>query len=109
MTVKHRMQCFESDVLVCHNGEKFNLNIQARTNPLGFGRTLAEYPSQEEAVAAAERFCLAYRIARERGYYLKEDALVRPERESLPVRWVLEQTKSEQEWVELLMSKADAS
>ncbi|MDF2720280.1 MAG: hypothetical protein K0R28_7205 [Paenibacillus sp.] len=109
MEVKHRIRCFESDVLVCEDGAIFNINIQARTNPLGFGRTLGAFGTLAQAVEAAEHFCLAYRVAKEHGYYLKEDELVRHEREPIAVRWVLQQCLSEEEWCDLLSREADAS
>lgn len=109
MEVKHRIRCFESDVLVCEDGSLFNINIQARSNPLGFGRTLGAFEALEQAVEAAEHFCLAYRVAMKHGYYLKGDKLIRHEREPIAVEWVLQRCLSEQEWCDLLTSKVDAS
>lgn len=108
MEVKHRIRCFESDVLVCEDGRSFLITIQAKTNPLGFGRTLGTFESAERAVEAAEHFCLAYRIAREHGYYLKENELVRHEREPIAVSWVLEQRMSEREWDERMRGQTGA-
>lgn len=108
MEIKHRIRCFESDVLVCEDGRSYSVTIQARTNPLGFGRPLGTFAKLERAVDAAEQFCLAYRIAMEHGYYLKENELIRHERRPIDVRWVLERRFSEDEWNQLLARRADA-
>ncbi|MEF3305194.1 hypothetical protein [Paenibacillus sp. GYB003] len=108
MEVKHQIRCFESDVLVCEDGRSFTISIQARTNPLGFGRALGTFGKLERALDAAEQFCLAYRIAREHGYYLKEDEFVRYGRRPIAVNWVLERRFSEQEWNDLIARRAKA-
>ncbi|PYI50673.1 hypothetical protein [Paenibacillus flagellatus] len=102
MTIKHRIRCFDSEVLVCAADRAYNVNIQTTSNPLGFGRTLAAFETLESAVEAAEHFCLAYRIAKEHGYYLKDNELVRHEREPIAVRWVMERRWSGEEWIEVL-------
>ncbi|GAA3409879.1 hypothetical protein ACFFNY_31210 [Paenibacillus hodogayensis] len=109
MEVKHRIRCFESDVLVCDDGRGFTLSIQSKSNPLGFGRALGEFGALPMAIEAAEQFCIAYRIAKEHGYYLKENELIGPEREPIAVQWVLERRLSEPEWYELMAGKADMS
>ncbi|MBD2864220.1 MULTISPECIES: hypothetical protein [Paenibacillus] len=102
MTVKHQIRCFDSDILVFETDRCFNVNIQTRSNPLGFGRTLCAYDSLEQAVESAEHFCMVYQIAKEHGYYLKEDELVRHERRPIAVAWIMERRLTSREWMDLL-------
>lgn len=103
MTVKHQIRCFDSDILVCETDRcLFNVNIQARSNPLGFGRTLGTYDTLEQAVESAEHFCMVYQIAKEHGYYLKEDEMVRHERRPIAVQWIMERRLTSREWIDML-------
>ncbi|RKN71258.1 hypothetical protein [Paenibacillus ginsengarvi] len=108
MEIKHQIRCSGSDVLVCEDGRSYQLTIQALTNPLGFGQALGTFDTLEEAIEGAEHFCLVYRIAKEHGYYLKNDELVRHEGKPIAVQWLLERRFTEQEWCELIASRAAA-
>lgn len=87
MMIKHRIKCFDSEILVCAKEDaSYELTIQALSNPLGFGKTLHAFPTEELAVEAADSFCRMYAAARERGYYLKEGYFAKPDRVSIDIK-----------------------
>lgn len=89
--IKHRIKCFDSELLVRVAGEsRYELTIQASSNPLGLGNVLSSFESQEAAEQAAERFCTLFSAAREKGYYLKEKQLTKPDREAIEVERLFE-------------------
>ncbi|WP_213526080.1 hypothetical protein [Paenibacillus sp. J31TS4] len=104
VTNKQRIPCFDSEVLVNDvGGGTYELAIQAGTNPLGKGNRLEAFPTLEQALQAAEQFCQLYAVARERGYYLKENAFVKPDRASVPIKECL----TERFGVEQLQAKLE--
>ncbi|WP_234340179.1 hypothetical protein [Gorillibacterium timonense] len=88
--IKHRIKCFDSELLVRESGEaSYELTIQSSSNPLGFGNALHTFKSCDEAVRAAEHFCGLYTAAREKGYYLREKSFIKPDREKIEVSSLL--------------------
>lgn len=91
MTIKHRIPCFDSELLVREIGEAaYELAIQSSSNPLGFGNALHVFTRLEDAAAAAERFCRLYTAARGQGYYLKEHTFIKPGREGIDIPALLQ-------------------
>jgi|SRR4051794_10211964 hypothetical protein len=92
MTIKHRIPCFDSEIIVkhCEDDElAFHVNIQSSKNPLAFGNILGAYETEDQAVRMSEQFCQFYTIARENGYYLKSDSFVKADEADIPVSSVL--------------------
>ncbi|WNQ10528.1 hypothetical protein MJA45_23370 [Paenibacillus aurantius] len=86
MVIKHRIKCFDSELLVCETGQNnYELTIQASSNPLGFGNSLESFDNEEKAVSAAEHFCKVYTLARERGYYLKDKKFAKADKEMIEI------------------------
>ncbi|WP_155987969.1 hypothetical protein [Gorillibacterium massiliense] len=84
--IKHRIECFDSDILVCATSDtSFDLTIQAKSNPLGTGNALERYATEEEAIRAANNFCKMYTAAREKGYYFKERFFAKPNKERIDI------------------------
>lgn len=107
MTIKHRISCFDSEIIVKQideDGQAFQLSIQSGTNPLGLGNKLASYSNEAEAIRKSSQFCSFYTIAKEQGYYLKEQAFVKPEHEDIPVSTILSEDKDEQQLKQLIHS-----
>ncbi|MGG2196943.1 hypothetical protein [Paenibacillus validus] len=100
MAVKHRIKCDGSEVMVREEEGSYILSIQASSNPLGFGSLLEAFPNQDEAVRAAEKFCMMLAVAKERGYYLENGYFVKPEKERIPVNVCLQQDElTEESWI----------
>jgi len=107
MTIKHRVPCFDSEVIVKEigeDGQAFQLSIQSTSNPLGIGNILGSYSNEEEAIGYSNQFCTFYTVAREKGYYLKDTSFVKPEQPDIPVSVVLSEAKDEQQLKQLLLS-----
>ncbi|GIO11274.1 hypothetical protein J19TS2_08290 [Cohnella xylanilytica] len=90
MSVKYQLRCFECDIMVVEGNDAYQLSIQSRSNPLGFGNRLAEYDTEERAKDAADHFCRMYTIAREYGYHLHGGEFRREDLPPIPVAQFLE-------------------
>jgi len=93
MTVKHRIPCFDAEILVKVSGGEeavYQVTIQSAQNPLGSGNPLGGFSTMEEAIGRAERFCSFYSAARESGYYLRSDMFVKPDRADISVASVMD-------------------
>ncbi|ANE48100.1 hypothetical protein SY83_19445 [Paenibacillus swuensis] len=100
--IKHRVKCFDSEILVVHKNEAYELSIQSLLNPLGFGSALETFLDEDDAVSAAQYFCHMYTIAKEKGYYLQNNSFTKPDKESYAANWVIEKKFSEDEWSTIL-------
>ncbi|GGG09092.1 hypothetical protein [Paenibacillus abyssi] len=106
MTIKYRISCFDSEILVKETKEDgtpaFQVSIQHAANPLGFGNVLASYATEDQAILQANQFCRFYTKAKEQGYYLQSDCFVKPDKRDIPVSDVLENCNSEEDINRLL-------
>lgn len=102
MTVKHKIKCNGSEVLVREAEDKtYQLSIQATTNPLGFGNVLATFSDIETAKKGAELFCILMAEMKEDGYHLENDHFVKADRDKIPVANCLRERMSEEDWKKL--------
>ncbi|MBP1153911.1 MULTISPECIES: hypothetical protein [unclassified Paenibacillus] len=86
MTVKHKIKCNGSEVLVREAEDKtYQLSIQATNNPLGFGNVLETFSDIETAIKGAELFCKLLAEKKEDGYHLENDEFVKADCENIPV------------------------
>ncbi|MEK0317119.1 hypothetical protein [Cohnella sp. 56] len=108
MTVKYRIECFECDIVVRQKDEAHTLSIQSRKTPLGNGNRLAQYPSEQEAVRAADQLCQTYTILREFGYHLSGGDFVRDGVPSISVVSLLDQALDASDLRSLLNREAIA-
>lgn len=100
MAVKHRIPFGDCDILVDQKGEQtFHVTIQARTNPLSKGNLLKICDEEEAAVQAAELFFKVYTKAKENGYYLQEQQLIKPNRDPIPITRFFDGTLHDHDWV----------
>jgi len=105
MTTDLRIPCFDSEIIVKRTGEEeeaFIVSIQGTKNPLAFGNELGSFMTEEQAIRSANKFCAFYSQAREKGYYLKKDAFVKPDYEDISVAQVMGSDSSEEELGSLL-------
>lgn len=103
MTVKHKIKCHGSEVLVREaEAGKYQLSIQAMTNPLGFGNVLETFTDADTAIKAAELFCNLLLELKEDGYHLENDHFVKEGRDHIPVAECLRERMSEEGWKELM-------
>ncbi|MFD2611829.1 hypothetical protein [Paenibacillus gansuensis] len=101
--VKHRVKCFDSEILVVEKTEaKYELSIQSLLNPLGFGIPLETFTNEDDAISASQYFCHMYTIAKEKGYYLQNNSFNKPDKESITVQWVIHNKFTEDEWSTIL-------
>lgn len=106
VSVKHTLPCFDSEILVNQKDEEsYELAIQTKANPLGFGQKLAAFHSLEDAVKAAERFCELYTMAREQGYYLKDDCFVKPDMDPVQLQSLLDSGESTEQIAKVFEAK----
>ncbi|MDF2668093.1 MAG: hypothetical protein K0R67_399 [Paenibacillus sp.] len=86
MLVKHKISFMDCEVLVCDNEDSsYHVSIQSLTNPLGRGNVLDTFDDEQLAIQAAERFHWMYTIAKENGYYLKENCFTKPNRQEVHI------------------------
>ena len=90
MSVKYHRRFSGCDIIVRQDKDVFQLCIQSRTNPLGFGNRLAEYATEERAVEAADHFCRLFNIVKEFGYHLDDKHFVKPDMPPIPLVEFLE-------------------
>ena len=105
MATDIRIPCFDSEIIVKRSAEQegsFAVSIQGTANPLAFGNELATFPTEEQAADQARHFCAFYAKARERGYYLKDHAFVKPDFEDIDVSVVFQSDLTEEQKVALL-------
>jgi hypothetical protein len=104
MTIRHKITCDSSEVLVREaDPNSYQVSIQALVNPLGKGNVLETFPRLEEAIVAAENFCKLHSIAREKGYYLENGHFVKPDRPKIHVGQLLNERKDPEKLAELLV------
>ncbi|RUS47792.1 hypothetical protein [Cohnella sp. AR92] len=106
MSVRYELRCFECDILVRQNEDSYQVSIQSLSNPLGRGNPIADYGTESEAVAAADRFCQLYSLAREHDYFLQGSYFRRGEHSSFSVIQLLESRTSPEELLKLLRQEA---
>lgn len=71
MDVRHRITFFDTEIQVNQKeNDVFLVSILSNATPLGSGNVLEEYPSEAEAIEAAERLHRTYSVARENGFHL---------------------------------------
>jgi hypothetical protein len=103
---KFSVRCFDSDVLVVEKNMSYELRIQSKLNPLGQGNPLESFQSEEDAIEAAHYFCGIYTIAKEKGYYLQNNAFHKPDKQKLDVSWVIHKRFTSDEWQQVLAGNA---
>ncbi|WP_168122530.1 hypothetical protein [Paenibacillus sp. HB172176] len=108
MTVKYRVSCFDSELIVKQMEEecksKFQLGIQHGKNPLGFGNKIAVFDNEEEAVQSANQFCHFYTKAKESGYQFKSIHFVKKDKPEILIADVLHRAWTDEE-IEALLGR----
>lgn len=100
MVVKHRISLIDCDLLV-HESEdhSFQVFIQSTNNPLSRGNLLHSFETERQAVEAAERFHWMYVLAKENGYYLKQDCFIKPNRNQIHISIMADCTMTKEHYV----------
>lgn len=100
MVVKHRINFTDCEVLVCENEDTtFDVSIQSTTNPLGRGNVLDRFSDERQAIEAAERFHWMYTLAKENGYYLKQDCFTKPNKKEIHISIMNDGTITKEQYV----------
>ncbi len=103
MAELYSIPCFNSVIIVCETKEHaYDLCIKGASNPLGNGTRLSTYATEERAIQKADHFCGMYGIAREKGYNLRGNVFVKPDREDIPVSLLLQVDVSQEQLLSLL-------
>ncbi|MBJ6360412.1 hypothetical protein [Paenibacillus roseus] len=95
MTIHYRIPCFDCELLVKQteaSEASFQVGIQNRSNPLGFGNLIGSYATKTEAIQHANHFCQFYTMAKEKGYHFKENAFIKKDKETIPVAMIMKAT-----------------
>jgi hypothetical protein len=91
MADQYSIPCFNSLIIVKESEDLgFDLCMKDASNPLSSGTRLGTYATEEKAIRKADHFCGMYELARGKGYNLKGNVLVKPDREDISVSLLLQ-------------------
>lgn len=103
MADQYSIPCFNSLIIVKESDNHgFDLCMKDASNPLSSGTRLSTYATEEKAIRKADHFCNMYGLAREKGYNLKGNLLVKPDREDIPVSLLLQADISQEQLLAIL-------
>jgi hypothetical protein len=103
MAEQYSIPCFNSLIIVKESEDLgFDLFMKDASNPLSNGTLLSTYTTEEKAIRKADHFCSMYGLAREKGYHLKGNVLVKPDCEDIPVNLLLKADVTQEQLLSIL-------
>ncbi|WP_127588566.1 hypothetical protein [Paenibacillus koleovorans] len=99
MDIKHRIGMKDCELLIFANDDlTFHVSLCSTVNPLGRGNLLDRFDDERQAIEAAERFQWMYALAKEHGYYLKQDRFTKPNRQEIHISVMKDGTMTKEQY-----------
>ncbi|MFK7696290.1 hypothetical protein [Paenibacillus sp. HJGM_3] len=100
MDIRHRISFKDGEMLVCRDeDDTYHVSIRSIVNPLSRGNILDRFDDERQALDAAERFHWMYALAKENGYYLKNDCFIKPNKKEIHIGIMRDGTITREQYI----------